>query len=87
MASNVKSALTQNQFDALVIFVFNIGISAFTSSSVLKLINDPTAKTGHKDLESAWKAWNKSQGVVNTGLTNRRNAEWKIYSKNKYERW
>lgn len=87
VSSKVKSKLTQNQYDALVILTFNIGIDGFASSSVLKLVNDPAAKTGHKNLESAWKAWNKSQGVVNTGLINRRNAEWKIYSDNLYEKW
>lgn len=87
VTSKVTAQLSQNQFDALVIFVFNIGIAAFTSSSVLKLVNDPAANTGHKDLESAWKAWNKSQGVINAGLVNRRNAEWNMYSKNIYQRW
>ena len=62
-------------------------VYGFSSSAVLKLVNDPTAKTAHKDLESAWKAWNKSQGIVNAGLVNRRNAEWNIYSENIYQRW
>ena len=87
VSTKVTAQLTQNQFDALVIFVYNIGIDAFTTSSVLKLVNDPTVKTGQKYLESAWKAWNKSQGQINTGLVNRRNAEWKIYSINIYQRW
>ena len=87
VTSIVTAQLSQNQFDALVIFVFNIGINGFSSSAVLKLVNDPTAETVHKDLESAWKAWNKSQGIVNAGLVNRRNAEWNIYSKNIYQRW
>lgn len=84
---NVKVALTQQQFDALVIFVFNIGGSNFKSSSVLKLINDPTALTSYPNLESAWKAWNKSQGVVSNGLINRRNSEWNIYTKGIYKGW
>ena len=87
VGSKVTSQLSQNQFDALVIFVFNIGIDGFSSSSVLKIVNDSAVKTDHKDLESAWKAWKKSQGVVNAGLVNRRNAEWKIYSGNLYQRW
>lgn len=86
VASNVTTQLRQNQFDALVVLVFNIGIDGFSSSSVLKLVNDPAAKTVHKDLESAWKAWDKSQGVVNAGLVSRRNAEWKLYSANLYQR-
>lgn len=33
------------------------------------------------------KAWNKSQGKVNAGLTNRRAAEWRIYTSGIYARW
>jgi type VI secretion system secreted protein VgrG len=78
---------TQNQFDALVILVFNIGAANFRQSSVLKLINDPSAETPYHGLEQAWKAWNKSQGKVNEGLNNRRQAEWKIYTEGVYETW
>ena len=31
--------LTQNQFDALVSFVFNVGVGAFTRSTLLKVLN------------------------------------------------
>ena len=85
--SKVTAEIAQNQFDALVIFVFNIGINGFSTSSALKLINDPGAVTDYPNLEAAWKAWNKSQGQVMQGLVNRRNAEWDIYSKNIYQRW
>lgn len=36
----VKVKLTQAQFDALVVMVFNIGISAFRDSELLKRINE-----------------------------------------------
>ncbi len=85
--SKVKTKLSQNEFDALVILTFNIGRGAFRTSSVLKLVNDPTAKTNYSSLEAAWKAWNKSQGKVMKGLNNRRQAEWDIYSKNIYKTW
>jgi GH24 family phage-related lysozyme (muramidase) len=87
VASSVNVGLKHNQFDALVILAFNIGIANFKSSSVLKLVNDPGAHTAYTSLEQAWMAWNKSQGRVNEGLKNRRHAEWKIYSKGVYERW
>lgn len=87
ISAKVTAPISQNQFDALVIFAFNIGIDAFSSSSVLKLVNDPDTKTSHPTLEAAWKAWNKSQGRINTGLVNRRAAEWKIYSANIYGGW
>ncbi len=84
---NVTAQISQQQFDALVMLVFNIGIGGFESSSALKLINDPNADTAYDSLESAWKAWNKSQGQVSRGLVNRRNAEWNVFSQGVYERW
>jgi len=85
--SNVKTNITQNEFDALVILTFNIGEKGFGESSVLKLINNPSAKTTYASLEAAWKAWNKSDGRINNGLINRRKAEWNIYTKGIYQRW
>ncbi len=85
--ASIKVRLKQNQFDALVIFAFNIGPDAFSGSSVVALINDTKAHTQYKNLEAAWKAWNKSQGKVMPGLTNRRQCEWSIYSQGIYSGW
>jgi len=85
--SKVKVSVTQNEFDAMVILAFNIGRAGFSNSSVVKMVNDPSATTSYASLESAWKAWNKSQGKVSRGLKNRRQAEWNIYSKGVYEKW
>ena len=89
--SLVRKAITvklmQREFDALVILAYNIGPNGFPASSVVKLVNDPKAKTAYKDLESAWKAWNKSQGKEMKGLNNRRQCEWDIYTKGVYNRW
>tara|TARA_B100001063_G_scaffold246599_1_gene286510 strand:- start:2244 stop:3137 length:894 start_codon:yes stop_codon:yes gene_type:complete len=83
----VTVPLTQNQFDAAVMLAFNIGIAGFSNSSAVTLINDSEASTSYPDLESAWKAWNRSQGAVSRGLINRRNAEWDVYSKGIYKQW
>lgn len=83
----ISVGLQQYQFDALVILAFNIGVGGFKGSSVVKLVNDPKAATGHPSLEAAWKAWNKSQGKVMKGLDNRRAAEWRIYTMAVYARW
>lgn len=85
--SKVTASLKQNEFDALVILAFNIGDFNFSTSSVLKLVNDPTVITSYSNLEAAWKAWNKSQGKEVRGLNNRRQAEWDIYNKNIYKQW
>jgi GH24 family phage-related lysozyme (muramidase) len=87
VGETITRGLQQYEFDALVILAFNIGRSGFRSSSVAKLVNDPKAVTSYASLEDAWKAWNKSQGKVMTGLTNRRAAEWRIYTSGRYARW
>ena len=67
----VRLELTQNQFDALVCFVFNVGATNFKSSTLLAVLNQ-----GRLDLVPAqFIRWNKSNGKVIKGLTNRRIAE------------
>ena len=85
--AKITAFITQNQFDALVILAFNIGLTNFATSSVLKLVNNPSAQTKYPNLEAAWKSWNRSQGKVMQGLVNRRNAEWNMYAKNVYAHW
>jgi type VI secretion system secreted protein VgrG len=87
VGSSITVGLQQHEFDALVIFAFNIGERGFKGSAVVKLINDPKAVTAYANLEAAWKAWNKSQGKVMKGLDNRRRCEWRIYTVALYERW
>ena len=59
--------LTQNQYDALVSFVYNIGTGAFLKSTMLRKLRegDPTAA-------AELKRWNRDQGVIVAGLVNRR---------------
>ena len=87
VSETITVGLQQYEFDALVILAFNIGRQGFKTSSVAKLVNDPKAVTVFADLEAAWKSWNKSQGQVMKGLTNRRACEWAIYTSARYERW
>ena len=81
----VKKPLKVNELDALVILCFNIGISAFSKSSVVKMLNGEQGN--YKTLEEAWKAFNKDRGEVNKGLANRRQSEWDIWTKGIYKRW
>jgi len=67
----VKVALNQNQFDALVSFTFNVGNGAFQGSTLLKVLNQ-----GHYDqVPQQLIRWNKDNGHVVKGLTNRREKE------------
>lgn len=68
---NVHVTLTQSQFDALVSFVFNVGISAFERSTVLELLN----KGDYVGAESHFMDWIYVNHKVVDGLVNRRRSE------------
>lgn len=82
----LKVEVTQNEFDALVIFTFNIGIGGFRNSTMLKLLNKNDRS---EKLFTAWLMWTKitkaGQKVHSKGLLNRRNAEIKLF-KNGYDK-
>lgn len=67
----LKVPVNQNQFDALVDFSYNLGIGNFQKSTLLKLINNKDFIGASKQ----FKKWNKSNGKVLNGLTNRRKEE------------
>ena len=76
----INVPITQNQFDALVIFAYNIGAKNFINSTVVKYINNPDFRNAiYPTLESAWHAWNKSNGREMSGLRRRRDAELKLF--------
>lgn len=69
--AHVKVPITQNQFDALVDFTFNLGIGAFEGSHLLKFLN-----AGDKyGAANEFAKWNHINGVVSSGLLRRRLAE------------
>jgi len=72
VSANVNVSLTQAEFDALVSFAFNVGLGAFKTSTLLKLLNDNADRTV---VASQFLRWNKAGGRVLDGLTKRRNAE------------
>jgi len=77
----ITGPLSQNQFDALVIFAYNIGAKNFANSTVVKYVNNPKFHSAvYPTLESAWRAWNKSGGREMSGLNNRRNTEWLLFN-------
>lgn len=79
--SHIKLPLTQNQFDALVIFTFNIGVGGFNSSSVLADFNQADLT----DIPADMRKWNKitdpvtKQHIVCDGLVKRRELEIKLF--------
>ena len=69
--AKVTVELSQEQFDALVSFVFNIGPTAFRKSTLLRLLNEGRPE----EVPAQLKRWNKAGGSVIQGLINRREAE------------
>lgn len=69
--SLVKVRLSQNQFDALVSFVFNVGATAFSKSTLLRLLN----AGDYKGAADQFLRWNKQAGKVLRGLDTRRKEE------------
>lgn len=63
--------LTQNQFDALVAFTFNIGVLAFRNSTLCRMLSAGNFD-GAKD---QFRRWNKVKREPVAGLTRRREAE------------
>ena len=67
----VTVALSQNQFDALVSWVYNLGPANLTASTMLKVLNSGE----YEDVPAQMKRWNKAGGEVLNGLVRRREAE------------
>ncbi len=71
----VKVALTQNQFDALVSFIYNVGSTAFRKSTLVKLLNGGDYRGAADQLLR----WDKQGIKTLAGLTRRREAERKLF--------
>ncbi|WP_455918673.1 lysozyme [Ensifer canadensis] len=81
VAKLVTVKLNDDQFGALVSFAYNLGVSAFASSTLLKRIN---AKASLVEIERSWLQWDKARvgGILKplAGLTKRRKAEFALFA-------
>ena len=68
----VKVPLNEYQWIALLSFVYNIGITRFSRSTLLSKINK---QAGKDDITKEFKKWVYANGQVIKGLQNRRNIE------------
>ncbi len=73
----VKVPVTQNEFDALVSLVFNIGSFGFAGSTVLRELN----LNHRRRAGAAFLLWNRAGGRVLLGLSRRRRAERALFRK------
>jgi len=67
--------LTQNQFDALVSFSFNVGVGAFSKSTLLKRLN----QKDYAGAKQEFKRWVYAGGRRLQGLVNRREREAQLF--------
>lgn len=71
----VSAELTQNQFDALVSFTYNLGASNLARSTLLKKLNAGDYTGASEEFER----WNKCNGKPLDGLSRRRRAEKQLF--------
>ena len=72
-------ALNQNQFDALVSFIYNVGTGNFSNSTLLRKVR---ANPQDDSIMDEFLRWVYSKGRVLPGLQRRRLAEMKLYFSN-----
>ena len=73
--NKVSVPLTQNEYDALLSLMYNIGEPRFLTSTLLKLLNQ-----NKKDLAAKeFLKWNKVKGKVSSGLSKRRMSEMALF--------
>lgn len=72
---NVRVPLTQNQFDALVSFVYNVGQPNFVGSTMIRLLNQGNYAWAAEQFER----WSYASGKQLAGLKRRRLAEKELF--------
>ena len=71
----VHTDLTQNEFESLVDFVFNVGAGNFAGSTLLRKINAGDMEGAALEFEK----WTHADGKVMAGLVRRRQAETDLF--------
>ena len=71
----VTAPLSQNQYDAMVSWVYNLGPANLKASTMLKVLNAGE----YEEVPAQMKRWNKAGGKVLDGLVRRREAEALLY--------
>jgi lysozyme len=71
----VEVGLSQNQFDTLVSFCFNVGSTAFKNSTLLRLLN----QGAYGEVPAQLRRWVRCHGEVAQGLVSRREQELELW--------
>lgn len=72
----VTAPLTQNEFDALVCFVYNVGIGNFAKSTMLRKLN----QQDYDGAANEFDRWTRAAGHVLPGLVARRQEEKDLFN-------
>jgi lysozyme len=80
---NINIPLSDEQFDALVSFTFNLGSGALQRSTLKQKINS-SILLDPEDIEDEFLRWVRSGNTKLSGLINRRKAEAKLYNYGEY---
>lgn len=72
----VKTDISQNMFDALCSFTFNVGCDAFLRSTLLKIVN---ISPDDKAIKGEFCKWVYGNGKILPGLVRRRREEAELY--------
>ena len=75
ITNNVTVPLNQNQQDALLSLVYNIGVHAFENSTLLRDLN----AGDYNSAADQFLVWNESEGKVDQNLVTRRAAEQAVF--------
>lgn len=76
ISAHVNVPLTQNQFDALVSFIFNLGCGHFSTSTLLRKLNHGN----YSGAAEEFPRWVKAGGVIMPGLVHRREDERTLFT-------
>lgn len=78
--NSLAPSVTQDQFDALASFVYNLGAEALKKSTLLRFVN---AKAPSATIAAEFAKWNKAGGKILAGLVKRRKSEGELYTTGK----
>ena len=79
----VEVPLSQNQFDALVSWTYNLGGGNLKASTMLKVLNQGK----YDEVAYQMSRWNKAGGKVLEGLSKRRKSEGELFNGEDWRYW
>lgn len=87
--ANFKTPLSQHQFDAIVSLIFNIGLRAFETSTILKRLREGDFAAAAAQFDAWIKITKKGRDgvkrkVTSRGLVNRRRMDRAVFEKGEY---